>query len=40
MWEKETEGLGVRELKIKRETGMGERESGIFESVVTLQIEF
>ena len=27
MWEKET--AGVREIKIKRETGMGERESGM-----------
>ena len=32
MWEKETEG--VKEIKIKRETGMGERESGMGERTI------
>ena len=32
MWEKETEG--VREIKRKRETGMGERESGMVERTI------
>ena len=32
VWEKETEG--IREIKIKRETGMGERESGMGERTI------
>ena len=32
VWEKETEG--VRETKIKRETGMGERESDMGERTI------
>ena len=32
MWEKETEG--VREIKIKKKTGMGERQSGMGERTI------